>query len=215
MSSSKKSRIKRKADPISVPSLSELLAVIAEVEGLEATLARFPGLSRDDLVAVLLGTRQLGLFEKRLQAPDSRLQAPERAAPSPSLKLWTDGASRGNPGPASVGVVIQNAKGELVDELSERLGVRTNNYAEYEAVRRGLRRALELNANKVTVHADSELVVRQLNGVYRVKNPDLLPIYTAIKAVEREFARGVTYKHVRREQNADADRLANLALDSA
>jgi ribonuclease HI len=194
------------------------LEVIAEVEDLSKTLARFPGMSDAELRAQLRGRgKQMSLFD----AP-ARPAAPARtAAPAAkpraavALRLWTDGASRGNPGPASIGVLIEDGRGERVAEISTPIGVRTNNFAEYEAVRSGLARALELGAEKVTVHADSELVVRQLNGDYRVKSADLLPLYSAVKALESKFSRGVAYKHVPREQNAEADRLANLALDNS
>jgi ribonuclease HI len=195
------------------------LSVIAEVEDLEKTLARFPGLSREELIAVLLGkkARQLSLLDVPSKESPKKTE-PRVAAPGTTVdavRLWTDGASRGNPGPASVGVVIQNMDGEVVAEVAQAIGTRTNNVAEYEAVRLGLARALELGATKAMLHADSELVVRQLNGMYRVRNADLLPLFEAVKALEARFSRGVTYKHVRREQNADADRLANLALDNA
>lgn len=194
-----------------MPSRPELLDVIAEVEDFERTLARFPGLSKAELIAILRTGRAAG--PAAVAAPPVVVARP-RGPATPGLSIWTDGASRGNPGPASVGVMIENARGELVDELAETIGVRTNNYAEYEAVRRGLRRALELGANHVVVHADSELVVRQLTGMYRVKHADLLPLYQAVKATEASFARGVEYQHVPREKNAGADRLANLALDT-
>lgn len=196
--------------------------MIAEVEGLEKTLARFPGKTREELVTVLLGR----LAAPAVDEPGAKFVAEPLGAKfvaeppgakfvADSVKLWTDGASRGNPGPASVGVVIQSTEGALIAEISQVIGTRTNNVAEYEAVRLGLARALELGATKAMLHADSELVVRQLNGVYRVRNADLLPLFEAVKALEAKFARGVTYKHVRREQNTDADRLANLALDNA
>lgn len=194
-----------------MPSRPELLEVIAEVEDFERTLARFPGLSKDQLIGILRTGRAVpSSVAAVVEPPPERVRGPA----TPRLAIWTDGASRGNPGPASVGVMIENARGELVDELAERIGVRTNNYAEYEAVRRGLRRALELGADRVVVHADSELVVRQLTGMYRVKHADLLPLYQAVKATEASFARGVEYQHVPREKNVDADRLANVALDT-
>lgn len=128
------------------------------------------------------------------------------------ILAWSDGASRGNPGPASIGVVLNDADGKPLDRIARRLGRRTNNHAEYEAVRQALERALELGATEVVLHADSELVVRQLSGVYRVKNAELKPLFDAVKALEAKIGR-VSYTHVRREQNREADELANLALD--
>lgn len=141
--------------------------------------------------------------------------APAKRAESDldTVLIWTDGASRGNPGPASVGVIIRSPEGKTIAEVGRTLGTTTNNVAEYHAIRTGLEEALALGAAKAILHADSELVVRQLNGIYQVRNADLRPIYEAVKRLERRFARGVTYKHVRRELNQDADRLANMALD--
>jgi ribonuclease HI len=182
------------------------LEVIAEVEDLEKTLARFPGLSRDELRSILVCRgKQLSL----------ELDKPRAAAAPKIVKLWTDGASRGNPGPASVGVVIESNSGERLFEISESIGAHTNNYAEYAAVLAGLEGAVALGAKKAVVHADSELVVKQLSGEYRVRHPELISLYEAVKVVERKLLGGVLYKHVPREENREADRLANLALDKA
>jgi ribonuclease HI len=132
----------------------------------------------------------------------------------PLLLMNSDGASRGNPGPASIGVVLATPEGRVVDTIKKRLGRTTNNVAEYSAVLAGLSRALELGADSVVVRADSELAIRQLNGVYKVKNEQLRPLFDEIKRVERHFPGKITYQHVRREQNAEADALANQALDS-
>jgi ribonuclease HI len=129
------------------------------------------------------------------------------------VHLWTDGASRGNPGPASVGVMLRDPSGVELGTLSEALGRFTNNHAEYEAVRRGLLAALQLGATAAEVHADSELIIRQLTGVYRVKSAELRPLFDAAKVLEARFADGVRYRHVPREQNREADALANEALD--
>jgi ribonuclease HI len=129
------------------------------------------------------------------------------------LILNTDGACRGNPGPASIGVVLRDEKGKVVGTISEAIGVTTNNHSEYEAIRLGLIRAKEMGAEKVHVRADSQLAVRQLTGVYRVKNPNIRKLFDGVKAIEAQFAKGVDYEHVRREYNQDADALANAALD--
>jgi len=129
------------------------------------------------------------------------------------LIINSDGASRGNPGPAAIGVVLRDVEGNVLDEIAECIGRATNNVAEYEAVRAGLERALALGAQSVHVRADSELSIRQLTGAYRVKNAGLKPIFDAVKELERKIPGGVTYEHVRREQNRLADALANQALD--
>lgn len=181
------------------------MEVIAEVEDLEHTLRRFPGLTRDQLGAILL--------KKQMPLPFEEPPPPKKSGKPGALLAWTDGASRGNPGPAAVGAVLRDVKGNLVAEVARAIGTRTNNFAEYAAVMAALETARELGAAEVLLHADSELVVRQLSGVYRVKNADLRPLYEAVKTLERSFARGVRYKHVPREQNKDADALANQALD--
>ncbi len=126
--------------------------------------------------------------------------------------VHTDGASRGNPGPAAIGVVIAEPSGRVLLEFGEALAPTTNNVAEYTAVIRALERALELGARRVQVMMDSQLVVRQLNGSYRVKHPEMLPLYRRVLELIQRFDE-VTFTHVPREQNAEADRLANAALD--
>ena len=125
----------------------------------------------------------------------------------------TDGAARGNPGPAGLGAVLREAgSGVVVAELARFLGVRTNNYAEWTAVEDALTEALRLGATHVDLRLDSELVARQITGRYRVKHADLKPIHARVMA---QLARlqGYTVGHVPRELNKDADRLSNVAID--
>lgn len=124
-----------------------------------------------------------------------------------------DGGSRGNPGPAGYGVRIQRDDGTIV-ELKESLGIATNNVAEYSGLLAALRWAAQHGVSTLHVRADSELIVKQMKGVYRVKNPGLLPLYEEARALARRIGR-VTFEHVRREFNKDADRLANEAMDAA
>ncbi len=131
-----------------------------------------------------------------------------------TVVVHTDGASRGNPGPAAIGVVIAEPSGRVLLEFGEALAPTTNNVAEYTAVIRALERALELGARRVQVQMDSQLVVRQLNGSYRVKHADMLPLYRRVLELIQRFDE-VTFAHVPREQNTEADRLANAALDRA
>ncbi len=130
----------------------------------------------------------------------------------PAVTLHFDGGSRGNPGPSGIGVVLLDEKKRPLYELAEFLGQRTSNFAEYTALVRGLTAAKALKASKVEVKADSELVVRQINGIYKVKSPDLLPLYRQAMALIGELG-NVTVTHVYREGNARSDELANLAMD--
>lgn len=124
----------------------------------------------------------------------------------------TDGGSRGNPGPSAIGGVITDDDGNELGTVSERIGVTTNNVAEYTAVVRTLEEARVLGATDVTLRADSELLIRQLEGRYKVKAEHLKPILAQIRALLSEFD-SVRLEHVRREFNVRADELANNALD--
>ncbi len=132
---------------------------------------------------------------------------------SESAILWTDGAARGNPGPAGIGALLKTPSGEVISADSAYLGEATNNVAEYKALLLGLERALALGVKKIEVRADSELLIKQIKGQYRVRNPGLKPLYeTALKLLARFEASSLT--HVRREHNSEADRLANAGIDS-
>ncbi|MPZ48375.1 MAG: reverse transcriptase-like protein [Dehalococcoidia bacterium] len=128
--------------------------------------------------------------------------------------VYSDGASRGNPGPASIGGVVIDLDGRVVHEVSETLGVTTNNVAEYKALVAVLEAALALGARRVEVRMDSELIVRQAIGRYRVKNPALIPLHNRVLALRTQFDE-VVFRHVPRAQNKHADALANQALDRA
>ena len=134
------------------------------------------------------------------------------SAATGTLHLHIDGASRGNPGEAGFGVHVTTPDGATVAELYGYLGRATNNVAEYQALVHALRHALERGARCVRVFSDSELVVRQVNRVYRVKHADMVPLHREASALMRRFDEAVV-AHVRREQNREADRLANRALD--
>ena len=126
--------------------------------------------------------------------------------------VWTDGASRGNPGPAGIGVQITDPDGEVLAEIAEGLGVATNNVAEYTAAIRGLERAAELGASDVLLRSDSRLLVEQLAGRFKVKNPRLQQLHARARMLAAGLPR-VRYEHVARERNTEADRLANLGVD--
>jgi probable phosphoglycerate mutase len=130
----------------------------------------------------------------------------------PWITAYCDGGSRGNPGPAGYGVYIEDEQGQKVDELYEFLGIKTNNVAEYSGLLAALEFALEEGYARLRVVADSELMVKQMQGKYRVNSPDLRPLYDEAK---RRVARldGFRIEHVLRNKNKHADRLANLAMD--
>src|SRR5579884_1736112 len=130
-----------------------------------------------------------------------------------SLVLHVDGGARGNPGPAAIGVVISAPDGRVLEELAETIGPATNNVAEYRALLRGLERARELEATELEIIGDSELIARQVTGVYKVKHPAMKPLYEQALAALRGFERW-RIRTVPRAQNARADSLVNAALDA-
>ena len=130
-----------------------------------------------------------------------------------AIKVNIDGGARGNPGPAAYGVVVRNAKGEVIDEIAEYLGIQTNNYAEYSGLLAALEYALREKHASLKVLSDSELLVKQMKGQYKVKNPGLLELYERARAMVRKLER-FSIDHVLREYNHEADRLVNKVLDS-
>jgi len=128
--------------------------------------------------------------------------------------VHVDGGARGNPGPAAAAAVISTPEGEVLDTAHELLGTATNNVAEYRGLLLGLDRARSLGAREVEVVNDSELVAKQINGVYKVKHPDMKPLYAAAHAALGQFERW-SVRSVPRAQNAAADALVNEALDAA
>ena len=128
-------------------------------------------------------------------------------------RLFTDGGARGNPGPAASAYVLKAEGGAVLDARGEAIGVATNNVAEYRALVAGLRKALELGVDELEVVSDSELLVRQMSGVYKVKNKALVDLSLEASRLAHEVGR-VRYTAVRREQNEHADRLVNEALDA-
>ncbi|WP_459761669.1 ribonuclease HI family protein [Alkaliphilus crotonatoxidans] len=126
--------------------------------------------------------------------------------------IYTDGGARGNPGEAGIGIVIENEAGEVVREISQFIGRQTNNVAEYKALSRALEAALDMGFKEVICYLDSELVVKQIKGEYKVKNEGLIPLYQMIMPLVNKFD-SFDIQHVRREHNKRADALANLAMD--
>lgn len=128
------------------------------------------------------------------------------------LIIYTDGGSRGNPGPAGFGVIIYDEHNKVVAKISEFIGVTTNNQAEYKAILAGIKKAVALGATEAQFYMDSELAVKQLNREYKVKNKDIAPLFLAIYNLTLSFKK-ITFTHIRRVKNIEADRLANEAMD--
>lgn len=172
----------------------KVLRHLADTLDIEKTLSSFPGLTRDELRSILKNST-----------------GNHKNHPSEAI-LSVDGAARGNPGQAGAGIVLRTAEG-AINRTGEYLGEATNNVAEYKALLLGMQKASELGIRKLLVRCDSELIVRQMNGQYKVKSPQLQDLYfSAIKAVSSFDS--VTFTHVPREENKEADKMANLAIDA-
>jgi len=184
-------------------SLKTLLALLAAGHPLDASWesAGFP--SRAAAIAAIEALAK--------SLPESPAAAAARGVDR--AILHADGASRGNPGPSAVAAIVYLPTGEELVSVAKKIGTATNNVAEYRAVIEGLKLAREIGVRELTVRVDSELVAKQLNGAYRIKSPDLAPLAREVAAEARHFAACV-FEHVRREENREADRLANAALDA-
>jgi ribonuclease HI len=128
------------------------------------------------------------------------------------LTIYTDGGARGNPGPSAIGVVILDQNGQEIKAIKELVGIGTNNQAEYKALQKGLTEAHVLGAEELSCFLDSELVVKQLTGLYKIKEPGLQLLAADILRLTKQFKK-IEFKHVRRNKNARADELVNQALD--
>ncbi|MFY0570546.1 ribonuclease HI family protein [Archangium lansingense] len=208
------------------PDLADILRHIGREEPLTGTVRAFPGLTREDLGRLLEAAASQLAPNPPPASPEPRSEPrrPSRATPtlpvesrSPaevpsSLRLFSDGAARGNPGPAGAGAVLMDAEGRVVARLGKFLGVQTNNYAEYMGLLLGLKHARNLGAKELEVLADSELLIRQLQGRYQVKSPTLRPLYEEAVALLKHFPR-TKLTHVPREKNKAADEMSNRAID--
>ena len=125
--------------------------------------------------------------------------------------IFTDGAAEPNPGPAAIGVIIKDEQGRVITSISQPIGRTTSNQAEYRAIIAALEKAIELGAKQVDIRLDSQLVVRQINGEYRVKKAALKPLYQQAKHL-LSLLEGFTITHIPRQQNTEADNLASIAL---
>ena len=149
---------------------------------------------------------QKSLFDQ----PESR---PVQRSAAPSIQANIDGGARGNPGPAAYGVIVRDAKGEIIAELSDYLGIQTNNYAEYSGLLAALDFAVREKHLSLKVLSDSELLVRQMQGRYKVKSPGLIDLYDRARALVRKLEH-FSIDHVLRQYNKEADSLVNQVLDS-
>ena len=213
------------------PVLAELLRFIAANEQLPRTLERYKGYDRDavgKLIAAAADRVERAEAEAAVEPPAGRARAEvrkvgeaKRAAARASepatsasgrARLYTDGAARGNPGPAGAGAVIVNPQGHVVAKVGKYLGENTNNYAEYMGLILGLKRARAMGIKELEVFADSELLVRQLNGEYQVKAENLRPLFEEARQLLAAFPQ-VLLRHVSREENQAADEMSNRAID--
>lgn len=182
-----------------------VLAALAEKLSVNGLLEDYPDLTREKLKEILLEASRK--FPSKTDARASRDFNPGKA-----LIINVDGASRGNPGEAGAGAVLRNTSGQAL-ELKKYLGQTTNNVAEYEALIMALEEASRLGVREAEVRSDSELLVHQMNGVYRVKSPQLKPLYEKAVSLASGFGK-MKFVHVGREDNREADRLANLAVEA-
>lgn len=146
-------------------------------------------------------------FVKQKENSASRIKAPKE------VKMYSDGGSRGNPGPSAGGFVVLDMGDQILHESGKYLGITTNNQAEYHSLKGGLEACLQMGAKVVHVYMDSLLVINQMKGIYKVKNRDLWPIHEAIKQLVEGFE-SVTFSHVPREYNKLADSMVNQTLDA-
>lgn len=180
----------------------EVFKHLAETLSFAKTVERFPSLTNDKLKSLLL--------EASTQFKEAHLKSSKK---SDTLTFYTDGASRGNPGKAAIGVVVMNESGHVIDGLKRYIGETTNNMAEYQALIEALLEGKRLGGRSIQVFSDSELMVKQINGEYKVKDSKLFDLYKEAKSLISGFA-DFKINHITRDKNSEADSLANEALDN-
>ena len=185
---------------------AQLLLAIAEHETLDKTCAALPGLTLEAARKLLRGAARQ-LQQEKLPLAEAKAPAAGRV-----IRVYSDGAARGNPGPAGAGAVLTDSAGNVIARLGRYLGRQTNNVAEYEGLLLGLKHARELGYREVEVRADSQLLIRQLKGEYAVRHAGLKPLHAEALRVLRSFDR-FDLRHVPREENALADEMSNRAID--
>ena len=203
---------------------SEALRLLAGTLSFRAVMKEHPEVGKEGLRALL--TEAAGAVGDGELAPVPKEKQPARGAGRPeqegflfapadearALRIFTDGASRGNPGEAGIGVLVEDSSGNRLREIRRYLGKATNNQAEYTALLIGLQVCREMGAEDISVFADSELLVKQMKGEYKVKHPLLLPLYTEAKKLTSGLKK-FRITHIPRAKNAHADALANEAID--
>jgi ribonuclease HI len=194
-----------------IASPAQLVLAIAEHGSLDAACAAL-GIDRDRAVRLLRGVAKVLSEVEAKPRAGAAWPADAPAGRAERVRIFTDGAARGNPGPAGAGAVILDPQGRVLARLGKYLGRQTNNVAEYEGLLLGLRRAKELGARDVEVRADSLLLVKQLEGEYAVKNAALKELHARAKTLLRQFEH-VDVRHVPREENTLADEMSNRAID--
>lgn len=153
------------------------------------------------------------ITEGRLKSLLNSLRGKLRPDGEERITLYIDGAARGNPGKAGIGIVLRDKSNKVIEEAGQYIGETTNNVAEYRALLEGLKRVLARGAKGVEILSDSELLVRQIHGEYKVRSPSLLPLYREAMELLNNLARWEIV-HIPREENPRADALANMAIDS-
>jgi ribonuclease HI len=182
-----------------IPDSRLVLEALARNLDVEEVLKAFPGLDRESLGAMI---------------GEAASRVPAARGEGGKLVAYVDGAARGNPGEAGAGVVFKDASGGVVEKIALYLGKATNNMAEYKALLLALQRARELGVESLQVYSDSELLVNQINGRYRVRVPHLQKLCQEAIRLLRDFG-DVNISHVPREKNAEADEQANRAIDQS
>lgn len=192
------------------PNEADLLRHIAREEPLTATVRAFRGMTRERLGQLLEEAAERLSPSSAERRTEPVVEEPRGSVPR--LRLYSDGAARGNPGPSGAGAVLIEPGGQVVARLGKYLGHQTNNYAEYMGLLLGLKHAKTLGAKEIEIFADSELLIRQLGGRYQVKSATLRPLYEEAVKLLNDFSR-VKLVHVPREMNAAADEMSNRAID--
>jgi ribonuclease HI len=196
------------------PDVAELIRFIADHESLQLTCDEYPRLSEERIRALLRKLVDELAPQSATRSDQGDAVASTGHESARRVVVFSDGAARGNPGPAGAGWVIRDLDRGLIEEGNAFLGRKTNNEAEYEAVIHSLQAARALGAVDVALRSDSELLVRQINGQYRVRNERLTRLHRAAREVIQAFRR-FEVRHVPREENVDADAQANRAIDEA
>ncbi len=182
--------------------LIKILRMFAQGLNIQEIVQKFPTFDADK-IANLLDEAIQGLEKEKVYYHAS-----------PTFTVYIDGACRGNPGPGSVGVVMVNEKGETVEQIKEAIGVCTNNVAEYTALLRALDKARKMKVDTLLVKSDSQLLVKQLEGTFKVKDEKIKVLYDQAQELLKDF-KAVEFLHIPRVENKLADELANKALDEA